>query len=279
MIDIRIAQHRVLLWILSVVITLAAAVYQRMTGPTYPLRGTASIGSELMPYRLPRTETVGTDVEIALPVTDADASGFVRWRRYKSFDDWADLPMQRDGDRLIARLPQQPPAGKLMYRVFLRAGGREVSLTGDEPVVLRYKGAVPDAVLLPHVVLMLLAMIWSNRTMLEALDSQGRARRYMICTIALLIGGGFIFGPAVQYYAFGTAWSGVPFGHDLTDNKTLVVLIAWLWAWWMNRGERDRRGWILLAGLVMFLIFIIPHSLLGSELDHTRPNGQSPAGA
>jgi hypothetical protein len=36
-----------------------------------------------------------------------------------------------------------------------------------------------------------------------------------------------ILGPVVQYYAFGEFWTGVPFGWDLTDNKTLVAVIFW----------------------------------------------------
>ena len=34
--------------------------------------------------------------------------------------------------------------------------------------------------------------------------------------------GGMILGPIVQKYAFGAYWTGIPFGHDLTDAKNLV---------------------------------------------------------
>ena len=37
-----------------------------------------------------------------------------------------------------------------------------------------------------------------------------------------------------------------------------------------NRGGRDGRGWILFAAIVMLVIYLIPHSLLGSELDYTK---------
>jgi len=32
----------------------------------------------------------------------------------------------------------------------------------------------------------------------------------------------------VQHYAFGQLWTGVPFGWDLTDNKTLLAALAWV---------------------------------------------------
>ena len=33
-----------LFWTIAVIITIAAAMYQRMTGPTYPLRATVTVG-------------------------------------------------------------------------------------------------------------------------------------------------------------------------------------------------------------------------------------------
>jgi hypothetical protein len=265
--------RRIMLWVIAVLITLAAAVYQRRTGPSYPARGEATIGSATIRYRLPRTEEVGEDVRIVLEAAGAATDGFVRYRRYKSNDEWSRVPL-RAGERgeLVARLPQQPASGKLMY--FVQVGGEDdpVSLTGDEPVILRYKGAVPAWALIPHVLFMFTAMLLSNRTGMEALDPRGRPRRLMLLTIALLAGGAFIFGPLVQKHAFDAFWTGFPFGYDLTDNKALIAMLFWLAAWVASR-TRDRRGWIILAAVVMFVIFMIPHSLLGSELDYTEAVG------
>ncbi|MDY7110188.1 MAG: hypothetical protein SYC29_16275 [Planctomycetota bacterium] len=264
---------RLLLWLIALLITLAAAVYQRWTGPSYPVRGEAAIGGATIRYRLPRSEDVGRDVRLAIAVENAEFGGFVRYRRYKSDDDWSVLPLSRNEDgELVAHLPEQPPAGKLMYTVHVQAAGEERSLTGDEPVILRYKGAVPPWALIPHVLFMFGAMLVSNRTGLEALDPRGRPRRLMLVTIVLLLGGAFVFGPIVQKYAFDAFWTGFPFGYDLTDNKALVAMLFWLAAWAGSRG-RERRGLILLAAAVMFIIFMIPHSLLGSELDYTRAAG------
>jgi hypothetical protein len=40
--------------------------------------------------------------------------------------------------------------------------------------------------------------------------------------------GGLILGPPVQLEAFGALWTGWPFGADLTDNKTLIAVLAWV---------------------------------------------------
>ncbi len=58
-------------------------------------------------------------------------------------------------------------------------------------------------------------------------------------TLFLFIAGGMILGPLVQYFAFGELWTGIPFGWDLTDNKTLIALIFWILAVVMNR-KKDR---------------------------------------
>jgi hypothetical protein len=264
---------RLLLWTVALIITLAAAVYQRRTGPSYPARGEATIGSATIRYRLPRTEDVGRDVRLAIAVAGAEADGFVRYRRCKSDDAWSTVPLRRDADgELVARLPQQPAAGKLMYFVHIRVGNEDRSLTGDEPIILRYKGAVPAWALIPHVLLMFSAMLVSNRAGLEAVDPRGRPRRLTLVTIVLLFGGAFMFGPIVQKNAFDAFWTGFPFGYDLTDNKALIAMLFWLAAWFANR-KRDGRGWIIVAALIMFIIFMIPHSLLGSELDYTQAAG------
>jgi hypothetical protein len=77
-----------------------------------------------------------------------------------------------------------------------------------------------------------------------------------------------ILGPLVQKFAFGELWTGVPFGWDLTDNKTLIALIFWILAVLMNR-KKDRPIYTALAAVVLLLVFSIPHSMFGSELDYS----------
>lgn len=269
-INLRIAQHPVWLWILAFAITAGSAIYQRMTGSTYPYRGEVTVGENTVSFQLLRSETVETDAAVKLTIPNPEVSGYVRYRRYKSHDDWADISLEREGDQLVAYLPHQPPAGKIMYFVYLYWGEEEVSLTGDEPIILRYKGAVPMAVLVPHVLLMFLAMLYSNRAALESLDAQGNYRRYMLWTVGFFFIGGFILGPLVQKFAFDALWTGIPFGYDLTDNKTLIAMLGWLWAWYRNRNGRDGRVWILAAAVIMLAVYLIPHSVLGSEIDYTK---------
>ncbi|MEI6614889.1 MAG: hypothetical protein WCL37_08320, partial [Chrysiogenales bacterium] len=77
--------------------------------------------------------------------------------------------------------------------------------------------------------------------------------------------GGLILGPLVQKYAFGAFWTGFPLGHDLTDSKTLLAVMVWLGAFFLRKKSR---WWTLLATVLMIVIYLIPHSLLGSELNY-----------
>ncbi|NJO89763.1 MAG: hypothetical protein HC831_13050 [Chloroflexia bacterium] len=60
---------KVLLWILAVVITFTAVIYQRLTGPTYPKRVKVVLDGKEYKLRLLRSHG-GTDdapIELAIP--------------------------------------------------------------------------------------------------------------------------------------------------------------------------------------------------------------------
>ncbi|MCJ7680421.1 MAG: hypothetical protein MUP70_06840 [Candidatus Aminicenantes bacterium] len=260
-----------LLWFLAFIITAGAAVYQRMTGPTYPLRGMKDIAGTEINFRLPRTHETAKDCMVKFTAADPAIEGFLLYKRFNTDDDWIQVPMVRSDDSLTGALPFQPPAGKLEYRVVLsHPSAADVFLSDDESVVIRFKGAVPGFVLLPHILIMFMAMLFSNRAGIEALRPKGSPRKLVIWTTGLMIAGGMILGPLVQYYAFGALWTGFPFGGDMTDNKTLFAVIAWILALVMGRKGKKARGWVLGASIITLAVYMIPHSLFGSELDYSK---------
>jgi uncharacterized BrkB/YihY/UPF0761 family membrane protein len=113
-------------------------------------------------------------------------------------------------------------------------------------------------------------MLLSVRSGIEAAVKGRSLKNLTLITLAALILGGMIFGPITQLYAFGELWTGFPFGYDLTDNKTLIALIGWLIATYAVMKERRSRIWVLFAALLMLIIFLIPHSMFGSELDYSK---------
>ena len=174
--------------------------------------------------------------------------------------------MTRMGEDLVAYLPGQPPAGKLEYRVVLRHEGQEYPLN-EFPVVIRFKGAVPAWVLIPHILFIFTAQLLSLLAGLFAIYRLKGYKLYGMITVILIFAGGFILGPVMQKYAFGAFWTGFPFGQDLTDNKVLFAMIFWVLAIIMN-AKKERPVYTLIAASVFFLINMIPHSVMGSELDY-----------
>ena len=255
-----------LLWTLAVILTLSSAVYQRMTGPTYPVRVNTELAGQNVKARLLTTHSVSSDLEVEVTVSGEEVNGTVLWRRLGTGDEWTVVPMEREGDQLTASLPRQPSAGKLEYSVMLQSGDARLQLPGEEAVVARFKGDVPAAVLLPHIFLMFFAMLWSNRAGMEALVKGKRLPRQALVTLLLLVAGGAILGPIVQNLAFGAYWTGWPLGGDLTDNKLALAVLVWAWAAWR---VRSGTGWpAVVAAIVLLAIYMIPHSALGSTLDY-----------
>jgi hypothetical protein len=263
-------KNRRWLWVTAVVITLASAVYQRMSGPTYPVRGTVTLGGQQVSLRLTRTHPGAGDQPVVLAVPDRAVEGQVAWRRYPTNDPWQTMPLARTGDSLVSALPHQPVAGKLEYQVRLQRGA-ERAVFPERPAITRFRNDVPAAVLVPHVFAMFLAMLFSTAAGLSALGQWPQARREAKLCIALLMVGGFVLGPLMQWYGFGAWWTGVPFGWDLTDNKTLLAAIAWLLAAWQMRGGRPARAAIVAAALTTLVVFAIPHSVWGSEFKWDAP--------
>ena len=270
-----------LLWVLALVLALGVLVYQRRTGPTYPLRVAYELEGVSQKARLIRSGNTDTPARVALPVPPGGWSGQVIWRRYPTDDEYAAIDLVPDAEgSLIAELPVQPAAGKLTYFVKLTklpGGGAVVRVpaeAGADPI-LRYKDPVPRWVILPHIVVMILTFSFAMRTALSALFARRETTMLAWLTFGLLTLGGLILGPITQKYAFGEFWTGWPRGYDVTDNKALIGWVVWLLACGVllvSRGRRPLLGRLAVLGafLVMLVVYLIPHSLRGSELDYRQ---------
>ena len=259
----------VLLWVVAVVFTLSLVIYQRATGPTYPVSGEIEIEGEVIEWKFLRTHDTEINAPVVVKVADKEITGQLSYKRYKSFDEWTEVEMNRNDEGLISSLPFLPAAGKMMYTVVLYKGDKVYRLH-EEPVVLRYKGAVPISVLTPHVFFMFFSLLFGVRAGLEALFRRKDTLFQAGVALFGVIIGGLILGPIVQKYAFDAYWTGWPFGSDLTDNKTAVIFLFWLIAWLRLRKKPENKLWPIIATVVMLIVYVIPHSVLGSEIDYTK---------
>jgi hypothetical protein len=255
----------------ALAVTLLSAVWQRRSGPTYPVRGRVSLGGSPVELTLTRTHAGPGDQPVRVAGPGAGVTGTVAYRRYPTNDAWTALPMAREGSDLVAALPHMPPAGKLEYQVRLAKGGESATFPA-RPAVTRFRGDVGAGILVPHVLCMFFAMLLSTSAGLSALAG-APTRNLAFATLACLVVGGFVLGPIVQKAAFGAYWTGVPFGWDLTDNKTLVAAFFWAGAVLVQRPGHTARLEILAAAVTTLLVFAIPHSTWGSEIkwESVRP--------
>lgn len=282
---------KILFWTLAVVLTIGASVYQRMTGPTHPERLTITLNGAEYPMKLPRSggevdcpillkgigvgpQAVSVASREALQ-SESEAKGALYWRKYPSEDAFTKVEMVHSPEGLTALLPVQPAAGKLEY--YLSVGIKTTGPDGivssdqyyfkDEPLIIRFKGDVPAWVLIPHIIFMFASMLIAAYALFCALANMPQYKKHINIAFWIILVGGFVLGPIVQKYAFDIYWSGFPFGSDLTDNKTLIAAIAMLAAV-LTRKYPWGRWATVIAVLVMFVVYSIPHSMRGSELDH-----------
>ncbi len=275
---------KTLIWIFGIVFTISVAAYQKMTGPTYPYKQDVSLNGKDYSLKLARSgETTPDDVSkpyiMVLEVNDPNIKASINYRKYPTNGDFKLVSFNFITDHYEATLPQQAAAGKLEYTATISDGNNTYNIPKQ---IIRFKDPVPLHWLLPHVIAMFLAMLFSNVTaimaifnivdftekekgILSKLNTRNFVNMAILTSIFIAIGG-LMFGPIVQKFAFGDFWTGVPFGWDLTDNKTLIAAIFWTIALYMNF-RKPSRFWTITAAVVMLAIYAIPHSMFGSQLD------------
>jgi len=269
---------QVLLWLLAVVITVAAVLYQRMTGPTYPVKGALVTQSQDYKYKLIRTHETTEGAKITLPNTgDASFEAQLHYKRYQTKDEMTVLPFTLEEDAYKAQLPVQASAGKMEYFVTGTLDGKSFRMPeeGKDNIILRYKDPVPNGVLIPHVFLMFFAILFGMRAAISALFDVDTMRKWALVSFIGMTIGGMVLGPIVQKYAFGEYWTGFPYGGDFTDNKMLIMWLAWVIAMAFiglkpKKNEKTNRLVVLLAAVVMTAVYLIPHSMGGSTLDYDK---------
>jgi len=193
------------------------------------------------------------------------------------------------GQALVYRVvvPNQGRGSEFSYRFQLEdAAGRvlatiPVEEIKDKPKQLwfRFEGARSVVLLVGHILCMFGSFLLMVMVLLTAFeDVKNRAVRIRLgkqtlwATIILFLGT-FPIGIWLEYQVYATYWTGIPFGHDITDSKALVIFIYWLVALYLLRGSalsgdprKDVIGaaaarWVAVVGVVLSLaLYLVPHS-------------------
>jgi hypothetical protein len=148
------------------------------------------------------------------------------------------------------------------------------------PFETKFRGEVPKLVLIGHLGFMFgavffvaLAAVFGLWSLLGSVSLRTPMVFMLLAGLFTLLGG-YPFGFAMNWYAFGTIWEGVPFGTDATDNKTQILLLYFILVIVSGLGTitkkklgRDLFGHTTLAVMsmlsfvLMLAIYLLPHSI------------------
>jgi len=243
---------------------LFVSYYQRITGPSYPVKGVETYEGISLKYRFIRSSLSDKPLPVKITAYGSVDEVILLSRIYKSGDKWSEKKMTKSGNVYSSEIAGMPSAGKVEYTVRVIVNGEKHLLNNGKTTVVRFRGDAPLVFVIPHILLMFGAILFGVRTGLEATNKEGNYDWMVIATLIIVILGGLVFGPIMQKYAFGKLWTGFPYGYDLTDNKTLLSILFWIAAFFLRKKSKY---WIVAAAILMIAVYLIPHSMLGSELD------------
>ena len=154
-------------------------------------------------------------------------------------------------------------------------------LPKTEYLVLRWIGDTPRFLLYSHIFFMAVALVFLIHALYYALYQLILEKRNELLyksvfwgTVCFFIAG-FPIGWWVAYIAYGIAWTGVPFGWDITDNKTLITFFYWATIMVLLKGNPfrlvDSKRYIIsdrtfsvltiIGAIITLVVFLIPHSI------------------
>jgi len=198
-------------------------------------------------------------------------------------------PKQGEENVFVASIPLHPKGIKAWYYLEAVRDGEEgeVKVTLPEKtsahvklVRLKFEGEVPACIVIPHVICIFSAIFFATLTLFSAVGlKKGKTtlrKSVKLCAVTLLFLfiGFFPFGWAMNYFAFGVLWEAFPFGSDVTDNKSQIMFLFWLFTLFMVKGTFWGKGetknlvsgpgyskLVIVSFVVTVIMLAIPHSL------------------
>jgi hypothetical protein len=194
--------------------------------------------------------------------------------------------IQNPKPNFFTSIPAQEKGKRAYYYIMLEDSlGNKLTLPDkiesvELPFMIKFKGEVPLIVILGHVLGMLTVLFFVFLALFFAIDIfiGKNALKWLAFSISgafvSVCLGGIVLGGLMTNYTFGGFWEGVPFGWDITDNKTLIILLYWLFMLILAKGTifKKDEGFNLLkpkslatftviGALLTVLLYLVPHSI------------------
>jgi hypothetical protein len=278
----------------AIILTLVLLYIARNTSRGRPEELQCSIDGIQIEYTTVPKVVEGDTAHIDIEVTgDLPDDAFVAFRKAKPRHS---KPLQRLDDYMVVRMrpsdtaenayyaevPAGEKGGRTYYYFQIRQNQKVLAewIPDGKPFVLKFIGEVPSAVLIGHIILMfatVFCVVMSAIRAVPLMQGEGEVRdmaRCMFMAVVFAFLGGYPFGWAMNWYAFGVIWEGVPFGTDATDNKTQLLFLYLVFIVLSSVGSltRGRFGRDLFskrtlgrlgvgALFLLLVIYLIPHSI------------------
>ena len=204
--------------------------------------------------------------------------------RYSEYAEAYLLPDSTRPDTYYASVHGGKKGDRTFYFFEVRDANQRVLASfkrdNGQAFMLKFVGHVPALILIGHILLMFaavfcvtLAAIYAVPVIRNGGNPKVMARLILLAAV-LAIAGGYPMGFAMNHYAFGTLWEGVPFGTDVTDNKTQLLVLYFIFVALSSLGTITDGRWgrdlftpatlgRLTVGALLFLlvVYLIPHSI------------------
>ena len=185
-----------------------------------------------------------------------------------------------------ARLPAGQKGDRLNYGFNIsqttlhEEGGSSTATSETGFYLIKYKGEVSVTVLVLHILCMFAAFFFIVEAIIGALAMliTGDEKEFTVAqtrwVLLFTFLGGIPLGLALNWQRFGVLWEAFPFGTDITDNKTQLIIILWIiiaalsWkSFACRRTGRDLIGpgafatAVIAASVISLFLYLVPHSL------------------
>ena len=217
------------------------------------------------------------------PPAEIDAAVLYRTSGEEAFDT---VGMSEISEGIwAARLPGKEKGSRIEYGFIIsqteiaEAGiATATSITGY--YLIKYKGEVSVTVLILHILCMFAAFFFIIEAILGAFAMlfMGEEKEFTVTqtrwVLLFTFLGGVPLGFVLNRQRFGPRWEAFPFGIDITDNKTQLIIIFWIiiaamsWkSFACRRTGRDLAGpgvfatAVIVASVLSLILYLVPHSL------------------
>lgn len=198
-------------------------------------------------------------------------------------------PKEGGNDVFVASIPYHKKGTQARYYIEAQkqSGDKQISVSLPDknspnfrPILLKFEGNVPPYIIVSHVfcnfagIFFSVLAIFSTVDLMRGKSTLKKSVLFSLLTFIFLFTGFLLVGSALNSFAFGVMWEAFPFGSDITDNKSQIILLFWVVTLFLVKGtifgkdpsknlvsEKTYSTMVIISFVVTVIMYLIPHSI------------------